>query len=99
MARLALYFCDDDMRAMRKENMWRQTPHSLPGNLLSLFAKRAQLFYFRAFGISARMTGYTQRSGRPPRNRPFLRALMATCAWNVLRDMSLVRKLDGLLDP
>ena len=44
------------------------------------------------------MTGQTKRRGRPAGNEIFFGALMTTGAGNVLRDMSLVRKLDGLLD-
>jgi len=45
------------------------------------------------------MTSQTKSRRRPAGDEIFLGALMATDAGDVLRDMSLVRKLDGLLDP
>src|SRR3990172_1397511 len=95
---LALYFCDDDMRAMWKEHMGRQTPYPPPGNLLSLFPVGAQLFNFLALGIAAGVTGHAQRRRRPPRHRAFFRALMAAGAGQVEIQMSLVGKGNGLLD-
>lgn len=96
---LAVYFSQDDMRAMGKKYVGRQTPHSPPGDFLSLLAKRFEFFYFRVFRVAARMTGHAERRRRPSRDRAFLRALMATNTGDVLRDVSLVRKFDGLLDP
>jgi len=79
--------------------MRRQAPHPLPGNLLSLLAEGFEFFDLRVFRIAARMTSQTKRRGRPARHEIFLSALMAADTGDVLRDMSLVRKLNGLLDP
>ena len=48
MTGLALYFRHDNVGAMWKEHMGRQTPYAPPGNLLALFPVGSQLFYFRA---------------------------------------------------
>ena len=99
MTGLAVELRDRHMDAMREKHMRRQAPHPLPGNFLSLLPKRLEFFYLRVFRVAARMTSQTKGGGRSPRHEIFLGALMATGAGNVLFDMSLVRKLDGLLDP
>jgi hypothetical protein len=57
MACLALYFCHDNVRAMRKENVWRQTPHSLPGNFFPALTVLFEFLDLCAFRISSRMAG------------------------------------------
>lgn len=76
-----------------------QAPHSPPGNFLSLVAKGSELNNLRAFGIATGMTSEAQRGWRAPGDAIFFRALMASRAGNFLRDVRLVRKLDGLFDP
>jgi hypothetical protein len=98
MTGLTFYFGDDDVSAMREENLGRQTPNSLPWNLLSLFPECAQLFYFSAFGISTRVASKTQGSGRTARNGAFLGTLMAARARQIKIQMSFMRKCDGLVD-
>jgi len=66
---------------------------------LSLLAKGFEFFYLRVFRVAAPMTSQTKGRGRPAGDEIFLGALMATDAGDVLLDMSLVRKLNGLLDP
>ena len=78
--------------------MRRQAPHPLPGNILTLVAKGLELGNLRAFGVTAGVTGKTQRRRRSPGDAIFFSALMATGTGNFLRDMSFVRKLDWLLD-
>ena len=79
--------------------MGGQAPHPLPGNFLPLLAEGFEFFYLRVFRVAARMTRQAKRRGRPARHEIFLGTLMAADAGDVLRDMSLVRKLDGLLGP
>ena len=78
--------------------MGRQAPHPLPGDFLSLLADGPELNNFHAFAITTGVTSETQRRRRAPGDQIFFGALMATGAGNFLRDMRLVRKLDGLLD-
>ena len=78
--------------------MRRQTPHPLPGNFLSLLAKGFELLDLGVFRVAARVTCQTKRRGRPASREIFLRPLVATGAGDLLRDMSFVRKLDGLLN-
>ena len=66
---------------------------------MSLLAERFEFFNLRVFRVAARMTGQAKRRGRPASDEIFLGALMAANTGDVLRDMSLVRKLDGLLGP
>ena len=99
MARLASELGYSDVDAMREKHMRRQAPHPLPGNFLSLLAKGLEFLDLRVFRVAARMTSQTKSRGRSASHEIFFRALMATGAGNVLRDMSLVRELDGLRDP
>lgn len=99
MTRLASELGDRDVDAMGEKHMRRQTPHPLPGNFLSLLAKGFELLDLGVFRVAAHVTSQTKRRGRPASREIFLRALMATGAGDILRDMSFVRKLDGLLDP
>jgi len=59
---------------------------------------RFEFLDLRVFRVAARMTSQTKGRGRPASHEVFLGALMATCAGNLLLDVSLVRKLDGLLN-
>ena len=79
--------------------MGRQAPHSLPGNFLTLLANGSELNNFRAFGIAAGVTSKAQSGRRATCDQIFFGALMAAGTGNFLRDVSFVRKLDGLLDP
>jgi len=79
--------------------MGGQAPHPLPGNFLSLLAKGFEFLDLRVLRLAARVTGQAKRRGRPASDEIFLGALMAANTGDVLRDMSLVRKLDGLLGP
>jgi len=45
------------------------------------------------------MTSHTQRRRRSPSGEIFLGALMATGTGNALRDVSFVRKFEGLFNP
>ena len=83
---------------MREKHMRWQAPHPLPGDVLSFVAKGLELGNLRAFGVTARVTGETQRRRRTAGDEIFFGALMATGAGNFLRDMGFMRKLDGLLD-
>jgi len=78
--------------------MRRQTPHPLPGDFLSLLAKGFEFLDLGVFRVAARVTCQTKRCGRPAGREIFLRALMATGAGDILRDMSLMRKLYGLFN-
>jgi hypothetical protein len=97
MARLAFYFCHDNVRAMGKKNVWRQAPHSLPWDLFSFLTVVFKFLYLRTLGIS-RMAPQAQCRRRPPCDSAFLRALMAGRAGKVEIHMGLVRKCDRLLD-
>jgi hypothetical protein len=97
MARLAFYFCHDNVRAMGKKNVWRQAPHSLPRNLFSFLTVGLKFLYLRALRIS-RMARQTQCRGRPTRDGSLLRALMAACAGKVEIHVGFVRKCDKLLN-
>ena len=96
MACLALYFRHDDVSAMRKENVWRQTPDPLPGNFFPALTVLFEFLDLRAFRISSGMAGETQRGGWSSGNRAFLSALVATRAGKVKLQMSLMRKCDRL---
>lgn len=98
MARLASELGYSDVDAMREEHMRRQAPHALPGNFLALLTIGFEFLYLRVFGIAAGMTSQTKSRGRSASREIFLRALMAPCASDFLFDMSLVWKLDRLLD-
>ena len=99
MARLASELGYSDVDAMREKHMGRQAPHPLPGNFLSLFTKGFEFFNLRVFRVTAHMASQTKSCGRSAGDEILFGALMAADAGDVLGDMSLVRKLDGLLDP
>ena len=99
MARLASELSCRDVDAMREKYMRRQAPHPPPGNILSLLAKGFEFFDLRVFRVAARMASQTKRRRGPASREVFLGALMAADAGDVLRDMSLVRKLNRLFDP
>ena len=98
VTRLAGELGRGDVDAMREKHMRRQAPHPLPGNFLSLLTIGFEFFDLWVFRVAARMTSQTKSRRRSPSHEIFLSALMATGAGNVLRDMSLVREFDGLLD-
>jgi len=99
MARLTSELGYSDVDAMGEKHMRGQAPHPLPRNFLSLLTEGFEFLYLRVLRVAARMTSQTKSRGRSPGDQIFFSALMATRAWNVLRDMRLVRKLDRLLDP
>ena len=99
VARLTSELGYSDVDAMGEKHMRRQAPHPLPGNFLSLLTIGFEFLDLRVFRVAARMTSQTKSRGRSASHEIFLSALMATGTGDVLRDMSLVRKLDGLLDP
>ena len=96
MACLTVYFCHDDVRAMREKNVRRQTPHSLPGNFFPALTVLLEFLDLRAFRISSGMAGETQRGGWSSGNRAFLSALVATRAGKVKLQVSLMRKCNRL---
>ncbi len=65
---------------------------------MSLVAKGLELGNLGAFGVTASVTGETQRRRRTAGDEILFGALMATGAGNFLCDVSFVRKLDGLFD-
>src|SRR5512137_372192 len=80
MARLALHLRHHDMDPMRKEDICRQSPDTLPRNLLALLTEGPDLLHLFALGLSSRVAGEAERCGWAACDLILLCTLMAARA-------------------
>src|SRR3990172_7059261 len=96
VAGLALHPGDDDVGAVREEDVRRQPPHALPGDLPDLLEGLNLLDLAR--GLSAAVAAQAERRPRATRDRFLLRAIVATRALEVQLDVGVVGERDRLRD-